>query len=229
MLRRSALSLFALLAVSVSALAAPPIVVIDPGHPTAPRDSGLKGKKLSEIEANYHVASMLVAELIQQGVDARLTKPDIRLMLTNKRRAEIANWAKADLFIRLHCDETKGSGYLVVYPSAPGTGPDGVTGPSQHVINASLAAAKKFHAAMAAALQGVLTDNGIKTDSDTEVGAKQGALTGSIYSKVPTFLVDMVVLKNQHDEAWISNHKNVPKLVNAIDKGVLAALGMSAS
>jgi N-acetylmuramoyl-L-alanine amidase len=227
MLGRVALSSLAFCALSFAALADGPVVVIDPGHPSSPRDPGLKGKKLTEVQVNYRVAAMLVDLLSQQGVTASLTKPDIRLMLTNKRRAEIANWAKADLFVRIHCDETKGSGYTIVFPGAPGQAEDGTKGPSQHVINASSAAAKKFHDAMAASLKAELTDNGVKTDAQTAVGAKQGALTGSIYSKVPTFLVDLAVLGNPHDEAWLLNRKNVPKLVKALDKGVLAALGLN--
>lgn len=212
----------------LSAIADPPTVVIDPGHPAAVGDFGARGKKLIEVQVNYHVATLLYKMLRQQGVNAMLTKPDERLMLTNERRAEIANWAKADLFIRLHCDETTGTGFLVIYPAAPGKAPDGTQGPSQHIINASTAAAKKFHAAMAAALKGELTDNGLRTDAQTPVGKRQGALTGSIYSKTPTFLVDMAVLTNPKDEAWLLNvkDKNVQKLASAIEKGVLAALNM---
>ncbi len=224
MLGRSAFSVFAFGAAIVTSMAAQPVVVIDPGHPAGPRDPGTKGKKVSEVQVNFRVANMLALKLEQQGIKVIVTKPDVRLLLTNKRRAEIANWAKADLYIRLHCDQTTGSGYSIVFPGAPGVAADGAKGPSQHVINASSAAAKKFHAAMAASIQTLLVDNGIKTDAQTPVGEKQGALTGSIYSQVPTLLVNLVVLSNSHDEAWISSYKNVPKLVEALDKGVLAAI-----
>jgi len=227
MIGRTALSVLALLGLATTALCSQPVVVIDPGHPAGPRDPGLKGKKLSEVQANFHIATLLVKLLKTQGITAIITRPDIRLQMTNKRRAEIANWAKADFFVRLHCDQTTGSGYAVIYPAAQGTAPDGQKGPGKQVIVASAKMASLFHKAMASSLKGELLDNGVKTDAQTPVGAKQGALTGSIYSQVPTILVNMVVLGSAHDEAWISNRKNVPKLVEALDKGVLAALEMN--
>jgi N-acetylmuramoyl-L-alanine amidase len=204
----------------------PKVVVIDPGHPAAARDFGTKGKKLTEVQANFHVASMLVAMLNKQGVKAMLTRNNVNLLLSNKRRAEISNWAHADLYVRIHCDQTTGSGYSIFYPTAPGVAPDGVKGPSAKVIKGSFEAAKAFHAAMAAAMGTELPDGGFKPDNTTPVGAKQGALTGSIYSEAPTLLVNLVVLGNPRDETWILNRKNPPKLIAALDKGVLAALGM---
>jgi N-acetylmuramoyl-L-alanine amidase len=225
MLGKLFVSLFALGAMTTVAFCDTPVVVIDPGHPTDAKDRGHRGKKLSETTVNFNVAYLLAQKLETQGVKVILTKQDVRLLLSTQRRAMIANWNKAALFIRIHCDETTGSGYSLYYPAAPGVAPDGVTGPSPDVIKKSYAAAKLFHAAMAAAMKGELNDNGIKTDGQTAVGAKQGAFTGSIYAAVPTILIDLGVLTNAHDEKWLMSPKNTPKLVDAIDKGILATLG----
>jgi N-acetylmuramoyl-L-alanine amidase len=40
------------------------------------------------------------------------------------------------------------------------------------------------------------------------VGARQGALTGSIFSQVPVVLIEMAVLTNPQDEAWIEKREN---------------------
>jgi len=40
----------------------------------------------------------------------------------------------------------------------------------------------------------VLKDGGVRGDSKTLIGSKQGALTGSIFSQVPIVTIEMVVL-----------------------------------
>jgi N-acetylmuramoyl-L-alanine amidase len=57
----------------------------------------------------------------------------------------------------------------------------------------------------------------------TAVGAKQGALTGSIFSLVPVILVEMVVLTNSVDEAFFLKHGKT-KLADALEQGVVAAV-----
>jgi N-acetylmuramoyl-L-alanine amidase len=177
------------------------------------------------MQINFYVASLLATDLQRDGVKVIMTKNSLKLYLTNKRRALIANWAHANLFLRLHCDANSGSGFAVYYPGAPGVAADGTKGPSQHVINASRIAANKFHAGLVEGIAGELVDNGVKTDAETAIGAKQGALTGSIYSECPTVLVEMLTLTNLKDEKWIMNRRHPAILAHALEKGVLAALG----
>ena len=47
--------------------------------------------------------------------------------VTNRRRAEIANAARADIMIRLHCDAASGRGFAIYYPTAKERA---LTGPS---------------------------------------------------------------------------------------------------
>ena len=82
----------------------------------------------------------------------------------------------------------------------------------------------RFHRAYAAALRGHLRDNGLKSDLATAVGAKQGALTGSIHSKVPVLLVEMCVLTNRKDEAFLASKSGHDRMVAALEAGTLAAL-----
>ena len=58
----------------------------------------------------------------------------------------------------------------------------------------------------------------------TAVGGRQGALTGSVFSKVPVLLVEMVVLTNAKDEAFILSKQGRALMVDALAKGVLAAV-----
>ena len=127
------------------------IVCLDPGHPsetsqgTASRDG-----KLSERHVNWAVAQRLKALLEAQGATAVQTKTREAQVVTNRRRAAIANAAHAGIFLRLHCDSGEQSGLATYYPDRQGRR-FGVTGPSPEVIRASHEAAILFQPAVIAA------------------------------------------------------------------------------
>ena len=77
---------------------------------------------------------------------------------------------------------------------------------------------------MAAGLKGALRDNGCLPDIRTAVGSKQGALTGSIWSQVPVVLVEMCVLSNAKDEAFLLSEVGQERMAKALAAGVEAAL-----
>lgn len=219
----AALAAFLLLAATQTRRA--PVVCIDPGHPSEV-GIGTQGKRLTEVGVAWRVAQALQTRLRKDGYTVILTKSKERQTVRNRKRAEIGNAAKADLMLRLHCDASAGSGFTVYYPAQKGT-VQGVTGPSQTVIDQSKTLARKFHAAMADSLRGKLPDEGLKTDRQTAVGGKQGALTGSIFAKTPVVLVEMVVLTNPKDEAFIGSAQGQAAMVEALASGVAAALGKS--
>jgi N-acetylmuramoyl-L-alanine amidase len=204
------------------ALSASATICIDPGHPSEV-GRGTSGVKLTEIEAAWQVGTSLAAELKARGYRVVLTKSSRDQMVKNRKRAEVANVARADLMVRLHCDAASGTGFTVYCPTQKGKS-EGFIGPSQTVIEESAAAAKLFHRAMAARLAGKLKDNGLKSDLKTAVGARQGALTGSIFSRVPVILVEMVVLTNRKDEIFIASSTGRASMVSALVAGVQAAV-----
>ncbi len=211
-----------LLLALLPALCSAQTVCIDPGH-ISEVGAGTKGRKTTELKVAWEVAQLLKERLAQKGITTVLTKSKIDQKVLNRERSAIANKNKVDLMVRLHCDAAAGSGFAVYYPSRKGTA-RGVTGPSQAVLTRSKAAANRFHAAMAKTLAGSLKDNGLKTDLATAIGAKQGALTGSIHSQVPVLLVEMVVLTNPKDEAFVVSRSGRAALVEALTQGVLAAV-----
>ena len=123
--------------------------------------------------------------------------------------------------LRLHADSEGPSGFTIYHPRQAGT-VDGVTGPSAAVIQASERAARVFHRAMVAKLGPALADNGIRGDEQTLIGGKQGALTGSIYSKVPAILVEMVNLARPSDAQWIKESAHQKILAEALLAGIEA-------
>ncbi len=181
-------------------------IVVDPGHPSEV-GIGTRGARVTELEICWKIGLSLKEYLQRRGATVVLTKRTMNERVENQRRAEIGNQAGANYVIRLHCDAADGRGFSTYYPSRPGT-VRGVTGPSAQVLADSKKFAAVFHPALAKGLAGHLRDRGPKTDLQTAVGARQGALTGSIFSQRPVVLIEMAVLTNPQDEAWIEKREN---------------------
>ena len=198
------------------------MICVDPGH-TSETSAGTQSRdgKLTERHLNWVVAVRLKKLLEMEGATVVMTKTSENEFVTNMRRAQIANDAHAALFLRLHCDSGAGRGFATYFPARQGTA-HGVTGPSLSVLKASAAAAKTFHHAAIAALAGALPDHGLRTEAGTKIGGKQGALTGSIFAKVPALTVEMVVLSNDRDYAFARIVAGQEKIAVALLAGVEA-------
>jgi N-acetylmuramoyl-L-alanine amidase len=195
-----------------------PTVVIDPGHPSE-TSPGTVQHGVKEVHIAWLVALGLRDLLRKDGYRVTMTKEREDQNVRNADRAGIANRAGAALMVRLHCDATNGSGFTVYYPDRRGT-VRGVTGPADSVIRASRSAATALHAGMAGVLNGRLRDGGIRGDSDTYVGSRQGALTGSIFAEVPVVTIEMVVLGSRSDAEFISAASGQALMARAIAAGV---------
>jgi N-acetylmuramoyl-L-alanine amidase len=200
---------------------APPVVVIDPGHPSEVSSGRAAQHGTNETEVAWAVALKLRAALEARGFEVVLTKSREDELVRNRDRAEVANRARARLMVRLHCDASVESGFAVYYPDRAGRARDGKAGPGRAVIEGSRRAARALHAAMAEGLGGALRDNGVRTDYQTKVGREQGgALTGSIYSEVPVVTVEMVVLSDAGDAEFIKAEEGQRRMAEAIADGV---------
>lgn len=195
------------------------VICIDPGHPSETSE-GASANGAVEVTVCWQVGLKLKAQLEGMGFRVVMTKSAERERVTNQRRAEIANEAGAALMVRLHCDAAAGSGFALYHPDRTGR-TQGVTGPSADVIAESGRAARALHAGMAPALAGWLVDGGVRGDSKTFIGGKQGALTGSIFSQVPVVTIEMVVLTNRGDAAKIRTAAGQTRMAQAIARGVL--------
>lgn len=199
-------------------------VCIDPGH--SKQTVGATGKvlRLREYQVCWQMAQKLKADLEAKGMEAVLTKDNENANVGNDERARIANKQNADLLVRLHCDSGSDNGIATFYPATQGT-IRGKTGPSEEIIALSRQCARAFHPALLKSLHGALHNRGIRTDAQTAVGAKLGgALEGSIYSEVPVILVEMCVLDNRKDEAFIGSENGQNRLAQAMAAGVQAAM-----
>jgi len=197
-----------------------PVIVIDPGHPSEVSSGATVQNGTSEVHIAWLVAQRLATLLKAKGYRAVMTKSSERQMVTNIERAEIANRVHASLAVRLHCDASSDSGYAIYYPDRLGTA-HGKTGPSDDVMRRSGAAAESLHVSLARILGGRLKDGGVRGDSKTAVGEKQGALTGSIFSEVPVALVEMVTLSNKRDAGFIKGRAGRALMAEAIADGII--------
>jgi N-acetylmuramoyl-L-alanine amidase len=197
-------------------------VCIDPGHPSE-IGNGATSKSISEIRAAWLVAQQMKKEFEAVGVKVVLTKSKETEMVKNRDRSRIANEAKADLLIRLHCDSQSGSGFAVYVPTKQGTA-QGKTGPSEDVLKKCGLLGKPFHSTLVECLGGKLHDNGLMSDTKTAVGSQYGALIGSIFSEVPVVLVEMCRLTSKDDEAFIASKKGQDLMAKSLVKASLAAI-----
>jgi N-acetylmuramoyl-L-alanine amidase len=222
--RQLLVGLVAIIGLSARTTAAKPIVCIDPGHPSEVSAGDERINGITEAHANWVVALKLRADLEARGITVCMTKTREDTLVRNRDRAEIANRAGAALLVRLHCDEGRDSGFTVYYPDRAGTA-EGRTGPPASVQAASARAAEIIHREMAEALRGRLHDAGAHGDIKTNIGSRQGALTGSIFSEVPIVLIEMVVLSHPSDAAFIASDSGSSELAAALAAGIVAAVG----
>ncbi|HLK60854.1 MAG TPA: N-acetylmuramoyl-L-alanine amidase [Chthonomonadaceae bacterium] len=196
-----------------------PVICIDPGHPSEVNNGLTVQNGTTETHIDWVVAQKLQQLLTQQGYKVVLTKAAETQLVKNKERALIANRAHAALMVRLHCDSSTDKGYALYYPDRQGTA-QGKTGPTADIMKRSKRAAETLDAGMAKVLEGHLKNGGVRGDSKTAVGSKQGALTGSIFSEVPVVTIEMVVLNNKGDAAYIKTEDGQQQMAQAIADGI---------
>lgn len=202
-------------------VAAPPVICIDPGHPSEVASGRTMQHGTNETRVAWEVSLKLRRALEERGYAVVLTKSAEDELVKNRDRATVANRARAALMVRLHCDASIERGFAVYYPDRQGKTKDGVVGPAPEVVEGSRRAARAIHGGMSEMLKGFLNDNGIRTDYQTKVGREQGgALTGSIFSEVPVVTIEMVVLSNEQDAAFIKQEEGQRKMAEAIAEGV---------
>ena len=193
--------------------------MIDPGHPSEVSSGAERQHGTTEVHVAWMIARRLQRLLTAHGYRVLMTKGAERERVTNAERAAMGNRAGADLVVRLHCDAGPDSGFAIYAPDRAAT-VQGHTGPSESVMRRSRAAADSIHVSMVRLLAGRLKDGGVRGDSKTAVGARQGALTGSVFSEVPVVLVEMVTRSNASDARFITDSRGQSRVAQALAEGI---------
>jgi N-acetylmuramoyl-L-alanine amidase len=198
-------------------------VCIDPGHQAkgdhkresaspltgqtkARVSSGTVGvsTKKPEYKVNLEAALLLKELLTQKDYHVVMTRTTHDVNISNKERAELANQAKADMTIRIHCDSIANrqkTGATLLVPSKESKETKGIYEKSN---------------AYAVLLQKALQEAGVKVNGVFE----RKDITGFNWSKVPVVILEMGFMSNPGEDQMLSNKAYQTKLMEAVAKAL---------
>ena len=222
-----------MLAVAASATAAaPPVVVIDPGHDlsanlqTEPIGPGSATRKIKDGGGTRGVVSGTTEAQLNLAISLRvralLERAGVRVVMTRSRtagtsignvaRAEIANDAGAALFLRIHADGSSSStarGSHTLHPARRVGWTDDIYGPSR-------AAARIVQSELVRALG--FPDRGLQERSD---------FTGFNWADVPAILVEVGFMTNPTEDRRLATEAYRERAARGLCRGALRFLGRS--
>ncbi|MCL5291714.1 MAG: N-acetylmuramoyl-L-alanine amidase [Actinobacteria bacterium] len=202
-------------------------VCLDPGHqknpdlgaePVGPGSSEVKPRVaggatglatgVPEYEFALKLSRKIEGELKKRGVEVTMTRELDEVNVSNSERAQIANRAQADLFLRIHADSSNDpsvSGISILQPAQNAW--------TEGIYEKSSRAAKALHAAL---VNGTgRTDRGILS---------RGDLAGFNWSKVPSVLIEAGFLSNPEEDRLLNSDSYQEKLARDIASGVMEYL-----
>ncbi len=203
------------------------VVCIDPGHqaqanldpePIGPGSSetkekvrgGTTGKTtgMPEYQTMLEVSLKLKEALEARGVDVVMTRTANDVDISNAERAEVANQAGADLFVRMHADgsnDASVSGCSTLYAA----GNTWV----QPIEERSKAAAEDVQTALAA-----------KTGAASRGTVPRSDITGFNWARVPAILVESGFMSNPEEDRLLNTPEYQQRVADGIADGVLIYL-----
>jgi len=203
------------------------LVVIDPGHqargnsepePIGPGSSETKPKVASgatgvstrkpEYATNLAIALRLRSYLQSKNVKVMMVRTSNDVNISNAERAQFANKARADLFVRIHCDSSDNqnvNGIRTWYP------PNGGWTTAISAKSALAATIVQQRAANTSHLKNL----------GTSVHTNQ---TGFNWSKVPVILVECGFLSNPSDDRLLNSSSSQQAIAKGIGQGIVEYL-----
>jgi len=201
------------------------LVVIDPGHqaqantgtePLGPGSSEMKMKVsggtqgvvsgVPEYELNLTISLLLREELEARGYQVLLTRETNDVDLSNRERAEIANSAGADLFLRIHADGSENpstNGAMTLCPTPQSPFPIGGLYPQCRLL-----------------ADCVLDELVAATGAYQERVWETDTMSGLNWCQVPVTLVEMGYMTNQEEDARLNDPAYQTLIVQGIANGV---------
>jgi len=203
------------------------VVAIDPGHqaqgdssqePIGPGSSETKYRvsdgaagvvtNVDESAVNLAVSFKPRDLLEAQGVTVVMTRETQDINISNSERAEIANNANADLFVRIHCDGVDSSSISGILMLVPGE--NEWTGP---IVAKSAVAGALIQDALLR--ETGANDRGIVERTD---------LSGFNWCTVPTVLPELGCMSNPTEDELLSTDSYQQTLAQALCDGIMAYL-----
>ena len=214
-----------------TAQAAPPVVVIDPGHDatanlaTEPIGPGSATRKIEDGGGTHGVVTGIREPDLTLAVSLRLRRllraAGVRVVMTRARtsgtsmgniaRAQIANQAGAALFLRVHADGSASPDVRGTHTLTPALH----RGWTDDVYRASRRAAELVQAELVRALG--FPDRGIQERSD---------FTGFNWADVPVILVEMGFMTNPSEDRALATPAVRQRAAVGLCRGTLRFLGL---
>ncbi|MBE7016513.1 MAG: N-acetylmuramoyl-L-alanine amidase [Ruminococcaceae bacterium] len=199
-------------------------VVIDAGHqkkgnfgkePIAPGASKTKAKvasgttgvstKIPEYIVTLDVSKLLEYELESRGYDVIMVRETHDVDISNSQRAEVANKAKADAFIRIHCNGSESSsakGALTMCQTAKNPYCGEFYTQSRNLSDC--------------VIDGLCAETGAKNLGVSETDT----MSGINWCKVPVTIVEMGFMSNPEEDELLCNKEYQKKLAQGIANGI---------
>lgn len=200
------------------------LVVIDAGHqrkgnsekePVGPGATEMKAKVtsgtrgcetgLSEYELNLQVAFKLEAVLKERGYTVIMVRTEHDVNLSNSERANVANDANADVFVRIHAngsENPKKSGAMTICQT------------ENNIYNGHLY--KKSKALSEFVLNELVEETGCKKEYVWETDT----MSGINWAKVPVTIVEMGYMSNPEEDRNLATEEYQQKIANGIADGI---------
>ena len=201
-------------------------VAIDPGHqskgnyekePVGPGATELKTKvssgtqgattKVPEHRFNLEVSLKLRDALEELGYHVVMTRETAEVNISNAERAQLANEAEADIFLRIHADgaeNTAANGISVLYPS------------ENNPYVAALSTESKRLA------QSILDGMCDATGAKKRGIIKRDDLTGTNWAEMPVVVIEAGFMTNAEEEQKLVSAEYQALLVQGIVDGIQA-------
>ncbi len=201
------------------------IVCIDPGHqlkgmsqkePNAPGSSVQKAKVTSgtygrwsrknEYEVNLDVALKLKEELLKRGYEVVMTRETHNVSISNVERAQVANNAHADLFIRIHCngiDSQSANGVLAYVPTA-----------HNRYLGSNIAGKSRT-------LGQLIVNGQCAATGQDNLGILAGDdMTGINWAKMPVAILEMGFMSNPTEDRRLADGNFQNRIVQGVANGI---------